>query len=410
MTKSQKLALRASEIRTRLAAIADLEGDALTDEIRAEVGTLRNEMQDVEIRYQAAVEGEGEPETRAADTTGEGTEIRELRDKVQMANYLTAAVEQRAAHGPEAELNAALGMSGNQFPLELLAPEEHRQTTNTESSVAQQTWLDRLFADTAAMRLGITMRSVGAGVQSVPMTTAGADFAMKEREAAIGDAAWTVGVTESKPKRGGVRAKFTAEDAARLPGLESALRRDLAMALTQGVDLAMFTGADGGAGNTADITGLTTAGIAEVGLKQADKVKGPETLAAFINLIDGVHAGGAGDLRIVTALGAYRLWATTITNAAAENQTVMQFLAASGVNYSTRGGIETATGNGKFGAFIGLGRGIEGAAVANVWSAGTLIVDPYTNAAEGETALTLSYLWDFVIPRPASYKRLKFVT
>ena len=52
--------------------------------------------------------------------------------------------------------------------------------------VNQQTWIDRLFLDSAATRVGVTMRSVRPGVASVPVTTAGASFAMKEKEAAVG--------------------------------------------------------------------------------------------------------------------------------------------------------------------------------------------------------------------------------
>ena len=75
-----------------------------------------------------------------------------------------------------------------------------------------------------------------------------------------------------------------------------------------------------------------------------------------------------------------------------------------------RGEIETATGNGKFGAFIGRSRGIEGAAVAPVWEAGELIRDPYSGAGKGEVALTLCYLWAFGLLRPSNFARVKFVT
>ena len=75
-----------------------------------------------------------------------------------------------------------------------------------------------------------------------------------------------------------------------------------------------------------------------------------------------------------------------------------------------RGDIETATTNGKFGAFIGRGRGITGAGVAAVWNAGELIRDPYSGAAKGEIALTLNYLWGLKFPRPTQFARLKFVS
>ena len=46
----------------------------------------------------------------------------------------------------------------------------------------------------------------------------------------------------------------------------------------------------------------------------------------------------------------------------------------------TRGGIDTATTNGKFGAFIGLNRGIENAGVAAVWDEAMLIRDEFSQA------------------------------
>ena len=242
------------------------------------------------------------------------------------------------------------------------------------------------------------------------MTTAGASAAQRGRTEAAADAAWTVGVTELKPSRNAVRLVFSIEDAARIPGLESALTRDLRAALVEGVDRAIFLGDDGANENGADITGLrTAAGLTEQTIKQADKVKGPETLTAFTGLVDGKHAMGLGDLRAVASVGAWRLWESTIINSAADNMTLAAFLRTAGLSWSARGEIETATTSGKFGAFVGLGRGIEGAGVAAVWEAGELIRDPYSGAAKGEVALTLSYLWNFGLPRASNFARLKFV-
>ena len=410
MTKSQTLAIRSSEIRTRLNAIAALAVADVTDEIRAEADTLRAESATVEVQYRAAIVAEAEELDAGAVVTGEAAELRTLRGRVRMGEYMRAAVEMRSAAGAEAELNQHLGLGGTDFPLSLLAPPEaeHRATTDTDSTTMPVRWLDRLFAGTAADRLGVTMESVAAGVASHPVTTAGAAAAQRGRGEAAADAAWTIGVTELKPSRAAVRALFTIEDAARLPGLEDALVRDLRMALTEGVDRTIFVGDDGANEAAGDIAGFTTAAIDEVAITQANKVKGPETLTAFTGLVDGVHAMGLGDLRTVAAIGAWRLWENTIVNAQAENQTLAAFLRAAGLSWGSRGSIETATTANKFGAFVGLGRGIEGAAVAAIWSAGTLIRDPYTNAAKGEVALTLCYLWNFAVVRAANFKRIKF--
>lgn len=414
MTRKQKIDLRLSEVRKRLNEIAGIEGDDFTDEIRSELETLKTEYASLEERHQAAIISEGEAETRAAagfkEPDAEDRALAELRGKARIGAYMEAAIEQRAVtEGAELELNQALEIPGNRFPLELLAPVEERATTDADSATMQRTWLDRLFADTAAARLGVTMESVSPGVASYPVTTAGASAAQRGRADAAADAAWTVGVTEIKPSRNAVRAVFNETDAARLPGLEAALRRDLSMALSEGVDRAIFLGDAGATEDAADITGLTTAAISEITLTQLNKVKAPETLAAFAGMIDGKHASALAELRIVASVGANALWLSTIAAATADTKTVAMFLRENGLAWSVRGEIETATAANDFGAFVGRGRGIRGAAVAAVWNSGQLIRDPYSNAAKGEVALTLSYFWGFALPRASSFARLKFV-
>ena len=409
MTKSQKLALELSKNRQRLNELLAL--DELTDEQRAELEQLTTRQQAAEVEYRAALVAEGdEIETRETPTeTAEDRELRQLRDSARVSEFVQAAMEQRGVTGESLEYSQAVG-AGGRFPLELLAPElEQRATTDVDSAARQQTWLDRLFAGTAAAHLGISMRSVSPGVASFPVTTAGASAAQRGRQEAAADAAWTVGVTEIKPSRNAVRAVFSVEDAARLPGLEDALRRDLSAALVEGVDRAIFIGDDGANENEADITGLqTAANVVEKTITQANKIKWPETVQLFAELIDGKHAMTPDDLRIVAAVGANQLWMATQANQN-RNESVAQIMRGNGLNWMTRGEIEAATDDGDFGAFIGRGRGIEGAGVAAMWEAGDLVRDPYSGAAKGEVALTLSYLWGFKLPRPANFARVKFV-
>ncbi|MDD9980194.1 MAG: hypothetical protein OXU81_02370 [Gammaproteobacteria bacterium] len=429
MTESQKLSIKASELRTkrdeittRLNEIAGLDSDAVTPEIRAEADTKRIELDEVtgnlataEVQFRAALAAEGVAEARAEVefTAGDGepAELRALRTRARVSEYVAAALEQRAAGGAEAELNEALHIRGNGFPLSLLAPAiEARATTDVDSQANQSgRWLDRLFAGTGADKIGITMESVAPGVASFPVTTAGASAAQRGRREAAADAAWTVGVTELKPSRNTVRAVFTEEDAYRLPTLESSLRRDLGMALVEGVDRAIFVGDAGANENRGDITGLQTAAdVVEQTITQANKVKGPETLAAFSALVDGIHAMEFGDLRICSTVGAWRLWESTVINAAADNMTTAGFLRAAGLAWMARGEIEADTADGDFAAFIGRARGIEGAGVAAMWESGMLIRDPYTGAGKGEVGLTLSYYWNFGLPRATNFARVKF--
>ena len=426
-TKLRQLRERQSKERGRVAELA--VSDALTDETRAELDTIETGTPDLERQLRAAtvaVEAEESEQREAAKAgaagdlqDGEDRERAELRAKAKLGGYVSAAIEQRGAAGAEAEFNAAIGIAGNRFPLELLAPPEQRaartedrEVTGADTATMPRTWLDRLFAETAAMRLGITMESVPVGAASFPVTTAGASAAARGKSQVAADAPWVVAVTELKPKRNATRLLFNLEDAARIPGLESALTRDLRMALTEGVDRSIFLGDATANPNAGDIVGLQTAVITETTLTQANKIKGPETLKAFTDLVDGIHANGLGDLNIVAAVGAWRLWENTIINTttATNNQTLAAFLRLAGLSWSARGEIEDATANGDFGAFMGRRMGIDGAGVAAVWEAGELIRDPYSGAAKGEVALTLCYLWDFGIPRTDNFARIKFVT
>ena len=162
-------------------------------------------------------------------------------------------------------------------------------------------------------------------------------------------AAWTVGVREMRPKRGSVRAVFSIEDQARLPGLEDALQRDLRAALADSIDAAIFKGDSGPAGTSADIIGLQTAAITEFTLTQANKVKGPQTLAEFIGLggrkARGV-AGGFGRRR--QRRGQRPVVEHVDQFSAVDNATVAQFLMASGLAWFARADIDTATSKRRF--------------------------------------------------------------
>ena len=91
-------------------------------------------------------------------------------------------------------------------------------------------------------------------------------------------------------------------------------------------------------------------------------------------------------------------------------KTQAQFLREAGLSWSIRGNIVDGTANNNFGAFVGRRMGIDGAGVAAVWDAGILTRDPYTDAAKGTVHLTMTWLWDFGLPRTSNFQRLKFVT
>ena len=322
MTPAKRLQLEQSEKREAINALLD-KGD-LSDEQRGELDTLTKRAQQIEVELRAALVAEPEPSTTVVDNgDAEQREFRALRGKVKLHKYIAAAMENRSADGAEREYAEALGLTGGQVPLSMFAPPEVRKaddpetrtTTDTDSTTTPRPWVDRLFADTAAAGLGLTFESVAPGVASHPITTAGGTPAQRGREEATDVGAWTVGVTEVKPSRMSIHYNFAIEDAARLPGLESALRRDMGMAMRERMDFAIFAGDDGASGTDADIAAIgDTTGITAKTLTQSNKVKYDKTLEAFVDLLDGIHAESLGDLNVVAYVGANKLWRSTIAN------------------------------------------------------------------------------------------------
>ena len=418
MTKNQnairQVADELEKIEMRCAEILSAEtmNEASDKEIKELAGKKKNL---IEKRQALGIllDEEDAAAVRGEAVDAETRERLELRGRVSVGAYIAAAQEQRGIDAAEAEYNAACGMKAGRFPLHLLTPEvEKRAITDTDAKASQMAWIDRLFNESLAKYCGISFRGVEPGVVSVPITTTGATASQVERTVAKSTTTQVVGVTELKPKRNAAHLIFSLEDSYRLPGLEAALRRDMQMAVMENVDKAVFMGGSSqGSATVADITGLNTAtGVIEKEITQSNKVKAAETITEIVELIDGKNATMPGDLKIVASVGANTLWMSQVANAAAENQTIAQFLKMSGFDWRVRGGIDTATSNGKFGAFIGRMRGIEGAATAAVWDEGMLIRDEYTGAAKGEVGLTLNYFWDFQVPRASNFARIKFVS
>ena len=344
------------------------------------------------------------------ETSEEKAEV-ELRSKVDFGKYIGAAMTGTGVtNGAEAELNSLLGLAANQFPMDLLAPVEKRALRDGDADVMARSWVDRVFADSAAMRLGISFESVPPGITAHPVLTAGGSGEQRGRTQAAGEATYSFTVSELKPTRNAVHGVYSIEDHARVPGLSDAILRDMREGIVEKVDRTIFRGDDTANENTADIAGLETLTIGEETITQTNKVKADKTLEAFLSFVDGIYATSLADLSVVAAVGANTLWYSTIHNSAADNETIARFLMAAGLSWMVRGHIESATANGDFGAFVGLARGMSGAGVAPVWNRGELVRDPYSNANKGEVKLTVNWLWNFGLPRTANFKRIKFVS
>ena len=410
MTLLQKAQLALTAARKELSSHLTIADELRSADWLSELEAKTQRVASADAETAAAGLIEPEPVEERSAETSEGREYAEMRSAVSFEDYVKAAIEMRSVDGAALELNQHLNIAGNAFPLALMSDVEERAKRDGDANTTTGTWLDRVFADSAAAYMGVTFTPVAPGVAAYPITTAGGTPVQRGREEAVSESTYTVAITEMKPARAAVHGKYSIEDEARLPGLADAIIRDMRAAMVERIDRSIFIGDAGANENTADIVGLQTAGIGEATLTQANKIKADKTLELFLDYVDGIYAAAMGDVRIVATVGSNKLWGSKIHNAASSNETIAQFLRSSGAAWTVRGGVEAATAAGDFGAFVGLSRGNLGAARAAVWESGQMIRDPYSGKNKGEIELTFNYLWQFAIPRPANYKRVKYVS
>ena len=420
MKDSQKLQIRASEIRTRLAEIAVMPDDALTAEIRTESDALGGEYGNVETRMRAALIAEDD-ETKAAETRldpdapdAETRAVRELQGRASLSRYLRSFGYGEQLAGAERELaeHRNLPTAGNWLPWDaLLIPRppgaELRDDAATTAPASgnptnQADIIQRVFARGAVQRLGVAMPAVAVGVASYPVLAAGqsAAFVAKgaEKDAAAGD----ITPNNLEPKRLQARMQFRIEDSMTTTGLESGLQEDLSRAMTDQLDATVV-----GPG-TAQVRGfLATA--AHGGLTDyAD----PDAVVTFATAaeqaargVDGKYAGSESECAWVIGTETYAKLAALIqandsTSATERLRRILQDFMASA-------NIPAAASMIQSGILAKLGTTEAINAVCPVWEGMRLIRDEITDADKGLVAVTAVALHNFKVLRPAGFIRTK---
>ena len=437
MTRKQKIELRLSEVRTRLNEISGLEGDAFTDEIRTEADKLKTEFSDLETRHQAAIISEGDEQRKLeADNPnftpdGESKEIRELIEKVSIADYLSPAAAGSGITGAAAELNAALevpvvGKSGGvAIPWRVLLTDERREADQGETEkraftdsgdyvggVSQRPILQRLFGMDILAALGVRIDSVPSGRSEWPLITAGVSPSQKEEGTAAADAVAVTFATETlKPKRLTGAYEFTHEIAAQVPDLEQALRRDLASAVkAQMSNLALNGDEDTNShepdGFLTKITAPTKPG-AESAFK--DYASSPA------QAVDGIHSSMESEVSIVLGVASYRHAAGQYQSSGsgesaseALKRRSKMCLASSFTPVPPASGANQNIQSGNIYHAAGPVGTMRGDSIAAIWPTLELVRDIYSKSSQG-VVLTWITLWDLEAAfRSAAYQRVSF--
>ena len=428
MTQSQKHALRLSEVRERLNTIGGLEGDAYSDEVKTEERALQTEYQDLERRYRSALIAEGDEEARKRGEFGSGSgeegERGRLLREVRMSDYLGPAAGGVGLTGRAAELNAALEVpavgpgGGVAIPwaaLELRNEngeriEERAFTTTSENDgpQMQRPILQRLFGAGLMDVLGVRVDSVPVGRSEWPLITGGvAPAQTKEPDAAAAAVAAAFSFANLKPKRLSGRYEYTHEEAASVPDIEGALRRDLADTVKSAMSNQIINGPAPTNAAPQNVQGF----ISRLGTA-TDLASAEATAADYGRLhalaVDGIHAAAETEVMGVIGDESYQHAAGVYIAGSGKAGSELLRLRSGGCMASSylpdaasmkQSAILHAAGpNG--------GGIMRGDSVAALWPTLELIRDIYTQASQG-VSLTWVSLWDaHTALRSAAYRHV----
>ena len=390
MTTAQKLAIRASEIRGRLAQLAG--EPELNDETRSELETLRTEYTDVETRAQAAIISEAPAIETRHRTDPEGGEMRSLISKCNVGKIFDSALEHRSTDGPERELQDFHKLNENQVPIELL---ETRAVSPAPGQVGQnlEPIINYVFPMSAAAFLGVDMPTVPVGDSVFAVLTSELDVGTPAENAVQAETTGAFSANVLSPSRLQASFYFSREDRARFARMDEALRMNLSDGLSDGLDKQVIAGTNGLLSGT------------NLGNHNASAVT---TFEGYISdfgygRVDGRYASMTSDLKIVMGSGSYSHAGSVYRNTSVDRNAVDRLVEiTSGIKVSAH---VPAVASKKQNAVVRLGMRRD--MVAPIWSGISLIPDEISKASSGQVVITAVMLHAVKIVREAGFYKIQ---
>ena len=416
MTKRQKLEIERSTKVQRLNALLDLEGDALTDELRAEMDTITTRMPGLEVEMRGAITAEAAEEAEARglfgnNGDGEPAEVRQLLDRTPLTAYFGPASAGIGIEGRAAELNAALKVpaagpkGGPAVPWELLELRAFTTTAANDGPEMQRPILQRLFGPGVMDTLGVRLDTVPVGRSEWPIITGGvAPAQAKEGTAAAAAVTAAFSYASLKPKRLTARYEYTHEAAASVPELEQGLRRDLADAVKSAMTNLIITGVAPTNSNPQNVEGFLTK-LTGADLSSAEAAAGDYGRLHSLG-VDGIHAEMETQVSSVIGDETYQHAAGVYITGSGESGSELLRRRSGGCYASTY--IPAASGMKQAAILHAAGPNggtMRGDSVAAMWPTLEVIRDIYSQASQG-VVLTWIALWDaHTVLRADAYKQ-----
>ena len=412
MTLTQRLTIRTSEQRSRLAELAGL--DELTDEQRAELGTLGTEHQDTEAQLRAAIASAPDADPTVDPTVDpEVRERLELRGRASFGRYLAAMLTGQPIGGAEAEYQAACKTPG--IPIDLFEQDRPETRADVASGVPATGAGATLapiqpfvFAQSIAPMLGIDMPTVGSGSYSEMTISTALTAAAKNKASAQESTAAVLTPATATPRSIRGRLTLNLEDIAAIgqANFEAALRQNAQAVVSDALDTQVISGN----GTPPNLNGL---------IKQLTDPTDPTDIAtfdmfveAFAGAIDGLWAPMMADVSMVTNVDAYKLAAKTFRGTAANGgpvETAADYLRKATGGFWTSKRMPATASNLARGIVYRRGRTGLRTACLPTW--GSIAVDDiYSDAQSGQRHFTLNILVgsQVLLVQPAAYGLAEF--
>ena len=411
--------------------------DKLTDETRAELDAIEQGTPDLERQMRAAesavAQEDSEAETRANEQQPDA-ELRErieLRSRVNVGDYLKAALLGKVVTGAAAELQQAAGV-GEGIPIEawdIARPQEQRQTedrANITPAPATGTGVNldpirpAVFAPSIADKLQIAMPVVGSGTYATATITTSVTADAVAKSAEVPQTAGALTPSTTGPHRAGASLALALEDIAAIgtANFESSLRENISLVLSDEIDDQMINGA----GTDDDLTGifkrLTDPSAPAAGVATFDTFVG-----AFADGIDGLWASTMSEVSIVSGPDTYKLSAKTFRDRIIDTGqrggvslgdiSFADYARAHTAGWWTNKRMPAKDAHVQQAILCRKGRSMMPSptrlAVCPIWYGSIGIDDIYTGARKGERYFTFSVLLgDVILVQPDAYSQVAF--
>ena len=409
MTAKQKIELERIKTGSELNTILDIALEDRSDDQKSAVVSLSETMRALDADLTAAILAAPEKPEVLDSEKPEDRERREIRGKAKLAGFIGAALEDRRIDGAEAAVSQAFGCKAGRVPLEMFEREreEHRVITplpGTADQTIARPVVPAIFERSAASWLGIDMPSVGAGDAGYIVLGTSVSGGPKAKSSASDETAGAFVVTTAQPRRLTGSFRFTAEDAARLSGMEDSLSANLSSVLSDALDNQAVNGSGSGDG--------TINGLLAILANPSTPATGQETFARYVAAIgshvDGTFAVDLGGVRVLVGAATYR-HAISVFRSDESAMTAEGWARDRTGGLRVSGRIAAPSGNVQQCVVRRDNPVGDSVAVMPVWQGLQLIRDPYSDAAKGETVLTgIILVGDVVVLRSGAFVQDSF--